>query len=1371
MGNVSQGTVIPGQVQGVKQGTGVVIASDGTISFDSETSAGVVRTNNEGAFNGYIWPSSTVPGSQLTLGSGGNLSWIVRLFGFGLDLTGTDIKVSLPVGTSTNVPPIGSGLNQAIEGSLYWNNESDQLFICIGGAWVPASYGPLDLNEALLTGTYTLYVNPEIGSDIYVTGIYNPDVTPVVTNQMVAAGYSPQRPFKTLQRAALEVARFQGGPQPDALSYDRFVIKCSTGEHIIDNTPGSTTVTPWDNDVVPSATQLRAMNNDAYAGIILPRGVSVIGEDLRKTIIRPTYVPDKSGNIETDRGSILRITGGGFFFNFTFKDKLGLSASHHLLDCFSFVSDTDLVNYYSKVRTIFEQDFPDIPVNPGETEIVAPQPPGTPTEATDGILGSSPYIFNCSVRSNYGICGINADGEDVSGFKSLVTAQFTGVSLQRDLYCWQQYNQSTKVWENTISSYNGYVTLDPNSLRMDPNRKTYHIRAINGAFIQEVSVFAIGQGIHHWVKGGGEISITNSNSSFGGAAALAEGYKTEAFPQDLSWNVGSIRVATNMVDQTTVVSTVALGVVANSVANNSTTIVLTQPLVESEVYLGTPQILASRKYSFKPGSYLWIENSVGPDWRAPLTSAAWDPDFPDMITITVPMENQDGDTPGQDDLTPDLAGSRVYIRRLLDNRTTGQRKYSLELTNTDINVRTPPRDYVIQTAAGVGGGVIQQISDSFMTIVNQSGPVPVRCADPVVKKSQIVLGRSNPSSAWVSLSYYRPGDTVRYLNKHYTCVVQNSDLLFDPDKWSESYVHMSSEYNAYDFALTVAPTIYFDNDTDGFQPTATCGFNLATCWDLADIRAQYTTTTDYRGVWYFLIGMGFTDVEAFNILKPRTIATRELNPASSVDMLGYVPDGAANSLGNWPVEFRRPSVLRMFGHAWEWAGYLNYTKALPRYQGELSAQNQFNYYFTNNLGGRVYATGFNQEGYFVTAAGLTDLGTGSTIGITDIGNPFSGVDIPTYYPYLKVDNLEVTTTLNLEDSNITGSPTFDSSWYTNFRQASTAESGIIRIATDAEAKALFSATTAITPATLSAVLNATIKPIVNARLSLSASSPVPNTNQLNSANIFIHPYNGNEISLYDTGTLSWQVISFSSVLARSLAPASSANTTYDVYIYNAGSFLTPNLQLSYVAWGGPLTPPTRGVQDGIVVRSGLPGQRLMGVVRTTTAGISTYDLGGVITGANSADFPRVYLANFYNLYDFSARYFFGNLWDVASPGWNPVPASVYPVAPRISWVQATDSLVTAFLDLYSNYQGLAYPTNYSVAYVAPGIDTTSGPPDDAFYGETIGMNDTVGSQWARTLVSGQHDIYYLYKLGYVGSVTLNNLNEHPAHGLIVTGKV
>jgi hypothetical protein len=78
----------------------------------------------------------------------------------------------------------------------------------------------------------------------------------------------------------------------------------------------------------------------------------------------------------------------------------------------------------------------------------------------------------------------------------------------------------------------------------------------------------------------------------------------------------------------------------------------------------------------------------------------------------------------------------------------------------------------------------------------------------------------------------------------------------------------------------------------------------------------------------------------------------------------------------------------MFGHSWEWAGFLNYTKALPSYQGDLSIQNQFTYYFTNQLGGRVYATGSNQEGYFVTAAGLTDLSTNETLGVADLGSYF-----------------------------------------------------------------------------------------------------------------------------------------------------------------------------------------------------------------------------------------------------------------------------------------------------------------------------------------------------------------------------------------------
>lgn len=1048
-GDSSQGNVLPGQVQGVKQGNGVFIAPDGTISFDATAEIGVVKTNNSSAYNGYKWPGSKTIDAFLyqTDGPANELGWVKRGMGLTVQnaLTQPTVKLSIP--TTNTEPSAGSEVNEAVTGSLYWNTDSSNLFVYVNDGWVQATYGPANLNEALLTGSYTLYVNPEIGSDIYVTGDFSPPGDlPVITNQQVTAGYSAQKPFKTIERAALEIARIQKGLGQDSEVFDRYVIKCSTGVHIVGNGLGSASPAEWANGSTPSAATLQEMNSAGYAGIILPRGVSIIGEDLRKTVIRPSYVPAKTGNIEADRGAIFRITGGAFFFNFTFKDKTGLNASHHLLDCFSFVSDADLQTYYSKVETVFAQDYPNTIVNPGETEIVATKPASDPDETTDDVFGSSPYVFNCSVRSKYGMCGINADGSGVTGFKSLVTAQFTGVSLQRDLYCWQRYSAGSNEWV-PVTSYTSYVITDPDDLRMNPDRKSFHIRAINGAFIQEVSVFAIGQGVHHWSTSGGEISITNSNSSFGGCAALAEGYKSESFPQDMSWNVGRIVLGTNLSDQSHNILKIQIGTVDSGVANDATSIVLTDNLVESEIYAGIPEILASRGYTFAEDSYLWIENSSGADWRAQLPSAAWVPSSPDTITIAAVMENQNGDFPG-DPGQGDLAGSKVYIRRLIDSRTVSQRRYSLEITNTDSTTRTPPRDFVLQTALGSGGGIQDLIPDSQLTIVNKSGAIPIGL-DPVVRKSQVVLQAANSVKIWTANSYYRAGETVRRNNKHYTCVVTNSDDAFNSEKWNESYVHMPSVYNAYDYFQNVTPVIIFDNDTDDEEttPASTCGYDLTTCWTLdVKIRSQLMSATDYQGVYQFLVGLGFSGAEAEDILTPVVTANRKLNPASSVAMKGYVPNGAANALANWPIEFRRPSIVRMFGHAWEWAGYLNYTKALPSYQKELSAQNQFTYFFTNQLGGRVYATGYNQEGYLVTAAGLTDLATGDTINLSNIGNPFFGVDIPTYFPALTVGDLTVETSLEFNDGcELSGSPFFSDEWYNNFRLATSTVPGLITL--------------------------------------------------------------------------------------------------------------------------------------------------------------------------------------------------------------------------------------------------------------------------------------------------------------------------------------
>ena len=1037
MGDSGQGAVLPGQVQGVKEGAGVLIANDGTISFDASSAEGVVKTNNPNAYNGYVWPSPSPVDNTFLVASiqnnGIDLSWEpVTAHGLGLFYRSPNLKVSIPALPAP--PPTGEGVNEAEQGSLYWNSVSKRLFIRNSNSWQPASYGPDDFNVSLLSGRYHLFVNPEIGEDLFIEGQYpvQPGEDPV-TNQEAKWGYTKQKPFKTIERAALEVARIQNGADFDPEFYDRFVIHCSAGEHIINNAPGVNPVTSWQNGQIPTEEQLQDMNSSSYAGVILPRGVSIIGEDLRKTIIRPTYVPPSSGDMEADRASIFRITGGAFFFNFSFKDKPNHNFSHHLLDCFSFVSDEDLEEYYEKVQIAFQQTLANFPANPGETEIVAPQPFTSPNSVTDGVTGSSPYIFNCSVRSKYGLCGINANGNDVTGFRSMVVAQFTGVSLQKDLTCWQKYNNTTKVWEDTVFNYNTYVSLNPNDIRMNPSKKSFHVRAINDAFIQEVSVFAIGQGVHHWVNSGGEISITNSNSSFGGCAGLASGYKQFPFPQDFGWEVSFLNVATNLVEDSNNITQIYLGTIAPFVTDNATVLVLTEDLIDSELYPGTPEILANRKYSLTPGSYIWVENSIGFDFRSTLTSSSWDPDTPNQIEVSAPMANQQGTPPGGNSPTgvtqPNLAGSRIYIRRLTDIRPENRRKYSLDVVTNNQDARTPLRDYVLQTTPGENS-VTGNIPDANLIRINNSSSVPPGNL-PSLKRAQLVLERGNPVNVWTSGNFYRPGDTVRKDEKHYTCVLENSDLVFNDFRWSESYVHMASEFNASDFFGNVAPIVIFDNDTSGNEASTTCGYNLETVWQTdPKVIQQYTSATDYRGVYEFLIAIGFSASQVFDILLPSRAEDRRINPASFSDMKGNLPEeenGIATALANWAVNFRRPSILRMFGHAWEWAGYLNYTKALPPYQGELSAQNQFNYYFTNELGGKAYATGYNQEGYLITPAGITDLTTNTTTGVANLGSPNQG-EFPNSFDSLTVNNLTV-------NGLISGTPSFAPSFYTNLLTA------------------------------------------------------------------------------------------------------------------------------------------------------------------------------------------------------------------------------------------------------------------------------------------------------------------------------------------------
>jgi len=127
------------------------------------------------------------------------------------------------------------------------------------------------------------------------------------------------------------------------------------------------------------------------------------------------------------------------------------------------------------------------------------------------------------------MCGLLADGDKSTGFKSMVVAQYTGIGLQKDDNAFVRYDSSLGEYKDSTS----IVDLHTNSRsRFKPEYENFHIKATNDAFLQLVSVFAIGYAQHFVTENGGDIALNNSNSNFGAKALVSTGYKTSAFRQD-----------------------------------------------------------------------------------------------------------------------------------------------------------------------------------------------------------------------------------------------------------------------------------------------------------------------------------------------------------------------------------------------------------------------------------------------------------------------------------------------------------------------------------------------------------------------------------------------------------------------------------------------------------------------------------------------------------------------------------------------------------------------------------------------------------------------------------------------------------------------
>ena len=547
---------------------------------------------------------------------------------------------------------------------------------------------PLNKLENFIKNTEgrILYVNP---NDL--------DATDGIENQ----GNSLTKPFKTIQRALLESARFSYLRGDDNDITEKTTILLYPGEHLIDNRPGyaikdvagtATAVAPSGAETFAGSELTLTLDanfdltqednilykfNSINGGIIVPRGTSIVGLDLRKTKIRPKYVPNPTDS-DVNSSAIFRITGACYFWQFSifdgdesgtvYTDPVDFSSnnrskptfSHHKLTVFEYADGvnipsgyalTDLDMYYSKLSNAYnrasgreiDQKYPaqagsfskqrpeweivgafaadpitissiisgdgatpgsvvtvttaiphgfsagtpikvrginvsdynistkvtqvisdnvftyaltdvraNLPAGPGAG--LAPGANATATIETDTVTGASPYIFNISLRSVFGIQGMHADGSKADGFRSMVVAQFTAVSLQKDDRAFVKYNESNRTFDSiSVTKVTGAKlsaesssTNDAFVYHLDSDAvyregwKTTHIKMSNDSVVQIVSVFAIGFHKHFEALSGGDASITNSNSNFGQFSLAADGFKADAFDKDDKGYVTSI---------------------------------------------------------------------------------------------------------------------------------------------------------------------------------------------------------------------------------------------------------------------------------------------------------------------------------------------------------------------------------------------------------------------------------------------------------------------------------------------------------------------------------------------------------------------------------------------------------------------------------------------------------------------------------------------------------------------------------------------------------------------------------------------------------------------------------------------------------------
>lgn len=818
-------------------------------------------------------------------------------------------------------------------------------------------------------------------------------------------------------------------------------------------------------------------NAASRAGVILPRGVSIVGVDLRKVKIRPAYVPDYTDPL-SERGAIFKMTGANFFSGFTIKDKIGFNQSHHMLTAFEFSSEAELEEYYEKVRLAFSdksiyhraQDaanlleknlewvsrkaIPSIvqaseinyatvlegeifhiikaivsdlraldkqniynlgkrfhlthilPIsdptsraeaqafykssldsaklyirdainneaNPAEggvidESIIVDTSAGArcadvvsaiysyvdilknhidglytgelsasefidsdvdpfvlessivvdyandgltlPSGAINGVTGASPYIFSASLRSEWGMCGIDGDGSKVRGLKSYLAAQFTVISLQRD-------SAVFVIEEDEVGGfrYIGSRKTDPNDYRH------FGYRVTNAAYSQLVSCFCICPAVHYWADTGAEFSITNSTSNFGDISLYSEKFLPISYPQDKGLKLIGV-IKPKFVDY---LSTLDPTRADNFILGNIESFDILIPgaddrhPTEAKITLSTEARWLDTYNITNPDrtNKVYLASAIEGQERSGRVKSVSLVNGKTEITIdtivgswpTVPQSLPIGDPGFIETYDSVVIGRQTYIKRFIDPRSATDRQYRLIL-GRDLSLpgkRKPVVHYVL-TQDG-----IPEVSQPFNTDTSREAFYIVRTPVTTLGTS---VNTTNHELYDVKIGALRINDL--------------GSIEFEADL----------DFNS-----------RLDLDYDPTDPLLTNVLNKS--------------TVSKTNIENFLSLLGITGVN--------------LTIDSGSQVVDLIAQGKL-------IKSNKPSIIRCGGQTWEYMGYYNYSTGIPFAQTKKVGENlseslqklkRIEKTQTYLLGGRIYATGMDEEGNSYVGNTFQDLKTGET---------------------------------------------------------------------------------------------------------------------------------------------------------------------------------------------------------------------------------------------------------------------------------------------------------------------------------------------------------------------------------------------------------